>query len=203
MEYVSQWSVWYNNRGSFHPNHLFPVQTLSLHQPRMNVQSTKFHYRELPPNPFQNSAVRANFQFAKHSPVYRRSLANASSRSDHDFARGESIPRASFHSGCLRRVWGRYTLVRSGHPSGDDEPSPATLRAPARCALWGSSEGCSPRWGRGTRVRGRGPNPKAAIQLRRVVHQPRHNRAPPLFAFRAHHGCGGPCAGSAHRHCMR
>ena len=189
--------------GPLHPNNLFPVPSLSLYQPRMNVQSMNFHYRELPPHPFQNSAVRANFHFAKHSPVHRRSLANAGSRSNHNLTRGESIPRASLHSGCMRRVWGRYPLGRSGHPSGDDEPSPATLRAPARCALWGSREGRRPQWGRGTRVRGRGPNPKAAVQLRRVVHQPRHNRAPPFLAFRAHRGCGRPCAASAHRHCMQ
>ena len=93
-------------KGPFHPNDLFPVPSLSLHQPRMNLQSTKFHYRVLQPHPFQNSSVRANFQFAKHSLVHRRSLGDASSRSDHNSVRGESIPRASLRSGCLRRVWG-------------------------------------------------------------------------------------------------
>ena len=189
--------------GPLHPSNLFPVPSPSLYQPRMNVQSARFHYRVLPPHPFQNSAVRANFYFAKHSPIHRRSLANTGSRSNHNLARGESIPRASLHSGYMRRMWRRYTLVRSGHPSGDDEPSPATLSAPASCALRGSSEGCRPRWGRGTRIRGRRPNPKATVQLRRVVHQPRHNRAHSFLAFRAHRGCGGPCAGSAHRHCMQ
>ena len=156
--------------GAFLPNNLFPVPSLSLPRPRMNVQSARFHYRVLPPHPFQNSAIRANFHFAKHSPVHRRSLANTGSRSNHNLARGESIPRASLHSGRMHRMWRRYTLVRSGHPSGDDEPSSATLRAPARYAFRGSREGCRPRWGRGTRVRGRRSNPKAAVQLRRVVH---------------------------------
>ena len=126
--------------GPLHPNNLFPVPSLSLHQPRMNVQSARFHYRVLPPHPFQNSAVRANFHFAKHSPVHRRSLANTGSRSNHNLARGESIPRASLHSdwaGCGggTRLFGLALVT----PAGDVEPLPANLRS-ALCALRVSSE---------------------------------------------------------------
>ena len=117
-------------KGPLHPNNLFPVLSPSLPQPRMNVQSARFHYQVLLPHSFQNSAVRANFHFAEHSPVHQHSPANTGSRSHHILVRGESIPRALLHSGRMCWMWGQYMLVWPGHPSGDDEPSPATLSAP-------------------------------------------------------------------------
>jgi len=110
--------------------------------------------------PSSKQRARTNFQCIKHSPVHCRLPANTRGPSHRGLARGERISCTPLDAGRMARVWRRPTPVRSGNPSGDDEPSGTALGTLTCCPPRGSRVRSRPGWRYGTRYAGGDPIPQ-------------------------------------------